>query len=152
MEFQHSVLQQLHVELDLHNLEHLSAPQLAQIPHLPYQELVDRYLLEPRQLMRFMHLAEKDVTLKQYLQRLRKPSSYVRPKERDTSIMNPNFLEYQLIAQDRQEGGIAGCIRRIRERRFNDNIRIPQLEWIEEEWKPQLDMEQELYEAITYAK
>lgn len=64
-----------------------------------------------------------------YLEKMRKPNPYVMPRDRNTSSMITQFLEYQLIKQERYEGVTAGCIKKIKERIIKRKP-IPLLEWI----------------------
>ena len=78
------------------------------------QLIVDQTKLEPRQLIRFLNDLDDPKTLSQYIGKIRKLTPYTRPRDKDITDMNPKFLQYQLIKQDQQDGGIAGCIERIR--------------------------------------
>jgi hypothetical protein len=127
--------------------------QISQLTAMPaLQLIVDQTKLEPRQLIRFLNDLDDPKTLSQYIGKIRKLTPYTRPRDRDTTDMNKKFLIYQLVKQDQQDGGIAGCIQRIRENRIQNKLHIPKLEWIKEQWELKLDNERNMYNDIVQSK
>jgi len=98
-------------------------------------EIIKHTSLDPGRLLRFLQNEKETRTLAEYLQKIRGLTTYIRPKDRDKKWHeSENFLSHQLWLQDRKEGGIAGCVERIRKRRHDSNLTIPQLDWIIEPW------------------